>query len=116
MSNVEDILKLLEPDYNSSSEKKTVTRNGEFYHGTNRELVPGDHVLPWRRLKDMGLVEGEAPHGGSHLAWAHTDPEEASAYGSNVYKVSGSGDVLDDGRVRSKEGFRVEGRHGGQDE
>jgi len=113
MSDIDDIMGLLEPVHSGGArEDHTVpVRNGEFYHGTNRDLSPGDHVLPWRRLRDMGLVEGEAPHGGSHMAWAHENAEEAAAYGSNVYRVSGSGERLSDGRVRSSEGFTVEERH-----
>jgi len=86
-----------------------VSRNGEFFHGTGRRLSPGDHVLPWQKLKEMGMVEGEAPHGGSHMAWASTKFSGARAFGDNIYKVRplGEHEVLDDGRVRSKHGFEV---------
>ena len=114
MSTADDILDLLKPDYSTPvASEKPVTRNGEFYHGTSRDLVPGDHVLPWQRLRDMGLTEAgqEAPHGGTHSAWAHVNPEGAATYGPNVYRVKGTGRVLEDGRVLSSEGFEVLERH-----
>lgn len=84
-------------------------RNVEFYHGTGRRLSPGDHVLPWKRLKEMGVVEGDSPHGGSHVAWASKSFGEAKSYGKNIYKVRplGEHEVLHDGRVRSEHGYEV---------
>ena len=113
MSDTEDIMGLLNEHHSAQPEKESPTRvrNGEFYHGTGRELSPGDQVLPWSRMREMGLVEGEAAHGGSHTAWAHEDPEGAAAYGPNVYRVTGDGERLGDGRVRSREGFTVRGKH-----
>lgn len=107
-----EIMHLLEPPANWSPGSQPVTpnkRNTEFYHGTGRRLSPGDHILPWQRLKEMGVVEGEAPHGGSHMAWASTHLGEASSYGKNVYKVRPLGDheLLGDGRVRSEHGYEV---------
>lgn len=109
MSDTDDILRLLSPVH-APEPGPVLVRNGEFYHGTGRELSPGDQVLPWQRLREMGLVEGEAPHGGSHMAWAHEDPEGAAAYGPNVYRVAGDGERLSDGRVRGRS-FTVTGRH-----
>lgn len=87
------------------------SRSTNFYHGTGRVLSPGDQVLPWSRLKESGLVEGEAPHGGSHMAWASTTADIAKTYGDNVYEVRplGEHELLPDGRVRSDKGFEVVG-------
>lgn len=111
-NDLSEIMHLLEPPANWSPRSRAITssrRNSEFFHGTGRRLSPGDHILPWQKLKEMGMVEGEAPHGGSHLAWASTRLPEASSYGKNVYKVRPLGEhsVLDDGRVISKHGFEV---------
>lgn len=96
------------PAWAPQTDKKTA-RNTEFYHGTGRTLSPGDHVLPWSRLKDLGLVQGEAPHGGAHMAWAADRVAAAKSYGKNVYKVKplGEHEVIGDGRIRSEHGFEV---------
>ena len=114
-SSTEEILaELSTPAWSSSpqdapSPRRSGSRNTNFYHGTGRVLSPGDHILPWSRLKESGLVEGEAPHGGAHMSWAATTHGKASAYGQNVYKVRPLGDheELPDGRVRTDKGFEV---------
>lgn len=57
---------------------------GPWYHGTNEDLAPGDHVQTAAQV-------GRATRGGEgdeHRAWVSSDPVKAGAYGARIYEVS----------------------------
>lgn len=76
--------------------------NADFYHGSNHDFQPGDHVEP-RSYADV--------------AYASTNRDVAAGYGSKVYKVEPIGEVKrqagaakEFGIYHSREGFRVLGK------
>lgn len=76
----------------------------QFYHGTDADLSTGAVLRPASEL-----YPGEKP---THHLWDRvsvtTDPEEATNYGSRVYKVDvHDSPVLDPEYARSKIGFHV---------
>ena len=76
--------------------------NKDFYHGSNHDFKPGE------------LVE---PRSYANVAYASTNREVASGYGSKLYKVEPIGEVKrqagaakEFGIYHSTEGFRVIGK------
>lgn len=84
---VDELMALLfEHNPPAATEEPVVNRNlsgRQFYHGTTREFSEGDEVLPWRVLRERGIVQGESANN-AHLAFATEDPQDAAGRGNSL--------------------------------